>query len=116
MRRRLASLILVLAVLVLARFGLRRQHAVDLALDFGGDAARVRQVSLVISDEHDQVARDLSLRYPTGAPPVDHKAIKLVSGTYTVAGHILVDGAPERHPTRTLLVENDGTYSVDLSP
>lgn len=116
MRRRVASLVLVLAVVVFARFGLKRQHAVDLALAFGGDAPRVREVSLVLSDEHDQVARDLSLRYPTGAPAVEHRTIKLASGTYTLAGRVVVDHAPDRHPSRTISVDNDGTYAVDLSP
>ncbi len=111
--RRIGLPLLVAAVVAGALLLNRRMIDVELALDFGADAARVRKVELVFTDEHDRVARDLSLDLPTGGAGARH-TIRLRQGDYRVGARIDFDGAPERTLTLSLHVADSGSYPIDL--
>jgi hypothetical protein len=115
MRRRLAFLVLIAGIVLFARFGFRRPVDVDLQLRYGAASAQVREVTLVISDAGEHVARDLHLSYPKGAPAEERHRVRLKSGSYQVGVRMLVEGAPERHLTRPLAVDGEGTYPLELS-
>jgi hypothetical protein len=112
--RRLGGLILVIAVLLGGRLFLRRPADVELDLALG-DAA-VRTATLVFADRNERVARELELRYPSGAPAHDRHSVRLVSGDYQVGVRLDYAGRPARTLTRELHVEGPGTYSLDLTP
>jgi hypothetical protein len=107
--RRLAGLVVVMAlVAVAALFANRRPVEVTLDLDFGHAAPR--QVSLVFTDEHDRVARELTLDYPQGAPPHDRRSLRLPRGHYLVGVRL-----PDTTFARTLNIDAEGSYSLDLT-
>jgi len=109
MRRRWVYLVLVLAVLAGARFLFRRPVDVDLQLQLGPDAGKVKAVGLVITDERDRVARDLALQFPDGAPTEVRRRVPLLPGRYTVAARV-----GDRQLTRPLAVEQAGVYPLEL--
>jgi hypothetical protein len=116
MRRRVLFGLVVIAIVVAARFLFVRPVEARLELSFGASAPTVRAVALVFTDASDHVQRQLDLSYPTGAPPVDHRALKLHPGDYTVGARVDRDGAPQRTFNLPLHVAEAGTYTLDLAP
>jgi hypothetical protein len=107
--RRLAGLVVVIALVAVATlFASRRPVEVTLDLDFG--RAAPRQLSLVFTDDHDRVARELTLDYPSGAPPHDRRSVRLPKGHYIVGVRL-----PETTFGRTLDIDAEGSYSLDLT-
>jgi hypothetical protein len=115
MRRRIAALVFVAAVLALALGGLHRPVDVDLALSFGPSARDVRLVRLWFEDGHQTVVRDLTLAFPEGAPSEASRRVRLRAGTYALAAQISYAHRPDWHPVRQLVVEG-GRAAIDLSP
>lgn len=113
--KRLALLVLVVAVVVAAKLLFQHPVNVDLALSFGPEAPAVRSVTLVFTDSDERVARELALRYPSGAPAEAHKRVRLTPGDYSVGIHLVVDGRAPRDFTRPLHVESAGSAPLDLS-
>jgi hypothetical protein len=114
MRRRLALLVVVIAIVVGARLIAHRPVDVDLSLRLGADAARVRAVDLLFSDADERVARDLHLAFPTGARPDEPRRVRLRDGRYTVDARLTFDGLPERRVSRPLAVDESGVHVLDL--
>jgi hypothetical protein len=114
MTRRVLFGVLIVAILLAAKFLFVRPVTVELDLDFGPKAASVRQASLVFTDAHDRVARDLDLKYPTGAPPHDVRQLRLQPGDYNVGVHLTFDGAPEGSLSRPLHVAEAGKVPLSV--
>jgi hypothetical protein len=116
MRRRLALLLLPLAIAV----WLLRPHAPTeraLQVHLGPHAAELREAELVFqradSTEH-SVARDLTLRFPSGAPADDARRLRLAAGHYEVGVRLVYASGREAHLTRTVDASGDDPVDLDL--
>jgi len=114
MRRRIVLGILVVAIVLVARFAFVRPVDAQLELSFGASAPSVKRVALVFTDGSGHVQRELELSYPAGAPPIDRRTVKLLPGDYTVGARLDGDGTPQRTFDRELHVRDAGTYTIDL--
>src|SRR3954469_19225522 len=114
MARRVLFGVIIVVLLVAAKFLFIRPVPVELELDFGATSANVRAASLVFTDAHDRIARDLDLEYPTGAPTHESRQVRLQPGDYTVGVRLTLDGGPGRMLNRPLHVAEPGRYSVTL--
>jgi hypothetical protein len=112
MRRRLAGLLLVLAVIAGAAWFARRKP-VNVELDVGLPAS-VREVDLVFTRNDEHVERELKLLYAGGAPTRDHRSLRLSAGRYNVGARLVFANPPELTTTRSLDVNDSGTYSLDF--
>jgi len=112
--QRLALLALVVALVIGAKVLFQRPVEVDLQLDFGAQAPSLRDVTLVFTDDHEQVARDVHLLYPNGAPASAERHLPLLPGSYRVGARLRSDGGLERHVTTTLRIEGAGRYTLGL--
>jgi hypothetical protein len=115
MRRRLLLGALVIAIVLVARFYFVRPVEARLELSFGPTAPSVRAVALVFTDASDHVRRQLDLSFPTGAPSVDRRPVRLQPGDYTVGARIDREAAPQRTFSLPLHVGEAGTYTLDLA-
>jgi hypothetical protein len=114
--KRIAFLALVVALVLGAKVLFQRPVDVDLQLDFGPTASALREVTLVFTDEHERVARDLHLLYPSGAQAVEARRLSLFPGSYRVGARLRSDGGGERRLTIPLRIEGAGRYSIGLAP
>lgn len=114
MKRRVLFGVLVVAILLAARFLFVRPVDVTLELQLGSAAAKVRKVSLVFTGSDEHVARDLDLSYPTGASASERRSLRLKPGDYTVGARIELDGEPARTLSRPLHVGEAGVYPLEL--
>ena len=71
-------------------------------------------MALFFSGAGDHVEGALTLRYANGAPPRDHRPVRLHRGHYDVAARVHLDGQPERAISRALEIDQAGTYTLDL--
>jgi hypothetical protein len=108
-------LVVVVLIVLAARYAFVRPVAVELELLFGPSAGKVRAANLVFTDAHDRVQRELELRYPTGAPSSDSRRVSLKPGEYTVGVRLTLDAAPARTSSERLRIEQAGRYRLDLS-
>jgi hypothetical protein len=113
-RKRITYLLLVVAVVVGARLLFKRPVDVELELQFGPAARALRDVVVVLTDEHDRVARELHLLYPSGAPAIERRRMSLMPGNYTAGVRLRSDGEAERRFNRTFRIDAAGSYSLDL--
>jgi hypothetical protein len=115
MKRRLGLLVLVVAIVVAAMLLFQHPVDADLELSFGPEAPSVRDATLVFTDSHERVVRDLRLLYPSGAPAQDQRRVRLPPGDYSVGVHLTLAGKPARDFNRPLHIESAGHYPLDLS-
>jgi hypothetical protein len=113
-KRRVLFGVLVVAILLGARFLFVRPVDVTLELQYGSAAAKVRKVALVFTGSDEHVARDLDLSYPTGAPQSDRRSLRIKPGDYTVGARLELDGEPARILSRPLHVGEPGVYPLEL--
>lgn len=104
--RRLAKLLLVLAVVAGAVF-LKAGRPVNVELEMQLPDPPPAQVALVFTNKSDHVEGELRLTNP---PAHERRAVRLKSGDYIVG----VRMTPERTFTRSLVVDDSGTYTLDL--
>jgi hypothetical protein len=116
-RKKIALAILVIAIVIGARFLFTRPVDATLLLTFGPTAPSLREATLVFTAaKTDRVVRELTLRYAHGAPLEERRAVRLLPGDYTVGARLLDDTHKERSLSRTLRIDAAGTYPIDLAP
>src|SRR5256885_2727485 len=104
--RRLAKLLLVLAVVAAAvLFKTGRSVSVELELQFADPPPP--HASLIFTNKNEHVEGELQLANP---PPRAHRTVRLRRGDYDVGVRL----TPERTLTRPLHVDEAGTSTLDL--
>jgi hypothetical protein len=114
MARRVGLLLLVVLAIVGARLLEHRAVDVDLRVDVGPAASSVREVTLIFTDEHERVERDVRLLFPDGAPPVVFRRVRLHPGSYVVGARLVSQAGAPKTLSRSLHVGGAGTYSLEL--
>jgi hypothetical protein len=114
-RKKIALGILVVAIVVGARFLFTRPVEATLVFTFGPAAPSLREVTLVFTAaKNERVVRELKLHYVSAAPSEERRQVRLLPGDYTLGARLVDDAGKERNLSRPLRIHAEGTYPIDL--
>ena len=92
----------------------RRPVDVQLAIDYGPRAAKLRNAVLIFRDRSDHVVRRLELRYPHGAVGALTRPERISRGEYDIGASLSFEEGAPVPAGATLKVDEEGTYTLRL--
>jgi hypothetical protein len=108
-----ALFVVVVAVVLGARFFFKRPVDATLVMSFGA-APSIREATLVFTSSDERVVRELKLRFDHGAAVEERRPLRLLPGDYTVGARLLDETGKERNLTRSLSIRADGAYLLSF--
>jgi hypothetical protein len=108
--------VVVLCVVAAAVWLAARRRPVDvqLAIDYGPRAAKLRNAVLIFRDQNEHVVRRLELRYPQGALGALTRPEHIARGEYDVGASLSFDDGPGALTAAKLRIDDEGTYTIRL--
>jgi hypothetical protein len=113
-RRRIAPLVIGAAVLVVGtEYQRHAPRDVEVELPLGDDHARIQRVDVSFLEDRDLV-RQVSLRYPDGAPEHVRQTVELAPGRYDVAVELTGESGATEARVGALEAPGEGVIRVSL--